>query len=686
MGTLIRNAKTTLILIAFVLGAYNTATAGRIIYVDADAAGANNGSSWQNAYNYIQDALADANSAAKPVEIRVAGGTYRPDEDTLHPIGTGDRQAMFQLLNGVNIKGGYAGLDQSDLPDGRNVDKYRSILSGDLNGNDSEWEYFEWQNIFDFTCDPNRSENSYTVVTGSSTDSTAVLNGFTITAGHSNNQDPCDTHIDGGGMVNFCGSPTVIDCAFYRNSARSDEGNYNPDGGGMFNSNSNPALRNCKFIENFVFGGNTSSHGGGMCNINSNPTLTNCLFKNNIAEGYDSEYYGGAIYNFQSSPTLTDCSFFDNWAHWGGAVCNGDTDSNTTIKRCTFTGNYANDNGGAILSAAGNVIDCTFTDNEAYTYGGGVLCGNLTLINCAFNRNKASAGGGVYVYFGYSATMKNCTFIANTAGDGGGLYNSGGWYEHPNNVTVITNCSFSGNSAYWGGGMYNGWNRNATVTNCVLSGNSARKGGGIYYCASDQTLRNCTFSGNLADNGNGLACDWCGADESSNIEAINCIFWDGGNEIFNGDISKIDIAYSDVQGNWPGEGNIETDPCFAAPGHWDPGGTPQDANDDFWVEGDYHLKSQAGRWDANERRWTKDEVTSLCIDAGDPASPIGLEPFPNGGIINMGAYGGTDEASKSYFGEPVCEIIVAGDINGDCKVNFTDFAIMALHWLEDHNP
>jgi hypothetical protein len=52
----------------------------------------------------------------------------------------------------------------------------------------------------------------------------------------------------------------------------------------------------------------------------------------------------------------------------------------------------------------------------------------------------------------------------------------------------------------------------------------------------------------------------------------------------------------------------------------------------------------------------------------------------------MGAYGGTAEASKSYFGQPVCETIVAGDINGDCKVNFTDFALMALHWLEDRRP
>ena len=67
-------------------------------------------------------------------------------------------------------------------------------------------------------------------------------------------------------------------------------------------------------------------------------------------------------------------------------------------------------------------------------------------------------------------------------------------------------------------------------------------------------------------------------------------------------------------------------------------------------------------------------------------APIGLEPFPNGGRINMGAFGGTIEASKSYFGRPVCETIVAGDINGDCIVNFKDFRLMALHWLEDNNP
>jgi hypothetical protein len=51
----------------------------------------------------------------------------------------------------------------------------------------------------------------------------------------------------------------------------------------------------------------------------------------------------------------------------------------------------------------------------------------------------------------------------------------------------------------------------------------------------------------------------------------------------------------------------------------------------------------------------------------------------------MGAYGETGQASKSYFGRPVCEIIIAGDVNGDCIVNYLDFRLMALNWLRDEN-
>ena len=137
-----------------------------------------------------------------------------------------------------------------------------------------------------------------------------------------------------------------------------------------------------------------------------------------------------------------------------------------------------------------------------------------------------------------------------------------------------------------------------------------------------------------------------------------------------------------ISGEW-----LRTEPMFARNGYWDPNGSeaPRSNNKPIWIDGDYNLKSQAGRWDPNSESWIQDDVTSPCIDAGYPNSPIGHEPFPNGGIINMGAYGGTAEASKSYFGEPVCRTIVGGDINGDCKVDFNDFVILALHWLEDNS-
>ncbi len=115
----------------------------------------------------------------------------------------------------------------------------------------------------------------------------------------------------------------------------------------------------------------------------------------------------------------------------------------------------------------------------------------------------------------------------------------------------------------------------------------------------------------------------------------------------------------------PGIGEISVSPLFSDPNN-----------------NDYHLKSQTGRWDPNSNSWIQDDITSPCIDAGDPATPIGYETFSNGGIINMGAYGGTAEASKSYFGKPTCETIVSGDINGDCTVDLKDFAILCSHWLQ----
>src|SRR4030042_2152326 len=107
--------------------------AATVIYVDAAAAGAGDGSSWADAYIHLQDALAAAAGADKPVEIRVAQGVYKPDQGA--GITPGDRAATFQLLDGVALKGGYAGITGAKA-DARDFESYDTILSGDLAGND----------------------------------------------------------------------------------------------------------------------------------------------------------------------------------------------------------------------------------------------------------------------------------------------------------------------------------------------------------------------------------------------------------------------------------------------------------------------------------------------------------------------------------------------------------------------
>jgi len=133
--------------------------------------------------------------------------------------------------------------------------------------------------------------------------------------------------------------------------------------------------------------------------------------------------------------------------------------------------------------------------------------------------------------------------------------------------------------------------------------------------------------------------------------------------------SDVHVSYSNIFGEpWPGTGNINIDPQFVDPN-----------------SGNYHLKSQAGHWNPLSKQWIPDETTSPCIDTGNPADPIGQEPFPNGGLVNMGFYAATPQASRSYFNAPPCKTITAGDINGDCTINFKDFALMATHWAEDNS-
>ena len=411
----------------------------RILYVDADAAGVNDGSSWADAYNELQDALAVAWSGD---EIRVAQGTYKPDKGGGNT--SGDRLATFQLKNGVAIKGGYAGFGQPD-PNARDIEAYETILSGDLHGND-----IQVINPEDLPEQPSRAENSYRVVTGSGCNQTAVLDGFTITAGNANGEYPLWEYARGAGMYNEYGNPTVRNCTFSANSAEDN-------GAGMLNWESNPAITDCNFRSNYA-----RSHGGGMSNQYSSPTLVNCTFSGNAANTY-----GGGMDNmFGSDPNLTNCTFTRNSATSSGSYGGGMYShwSNPTLNNCIFSSNSANRWGGGMFNwdNTATLTNCIFSGNSAGIWGGGICNwgdGNPILTSCMFTGNAANDGGAIYNNGTTEPVLINCTFAVNSAIHGSALACDSPEQEHPSNVQML-NCIL------WDGsdGIFNNDNSTITIT------------------------------------------------------------------------------------------------------------------------------------------------------------------------------------------------------------------------------
>jgi len=632
--------------------------AGTIIHVDDDAPPGGDGRSWATAYRSLQDALQqgeplppeppeddpcepgdpvvraavsalpDLTDRRPDTEIRVAQGVYKPDQGIRQ--NPGDRIATFRLASGAALKGGYAGLGASD-PNARDIALYETVLSGDLAGNDVEVD-----DPCDLWREPSRSENAYHVVTTSGTHANTILEGFTITGGNAYEYDwhpqAPNIHNSGGGLRNDGGSPLVRACTFTHNVA---------EGHG----------------------------GGGMCNRNgASPCVVDCQFIENTARE------GGGVYNYRSEAFFENCLLTTNWTAAGGAAM-VNVKSNIYCQNCTCRDNVASLSGGGIVN----------TESDAVIH------------SCLFGKNIAGNWAGAVGNGRSQVHIKNCTFEANTAGRNGGAVSIDSSLN-----TVIEDCSFNGNKATDGGAVYIQWSPepggadldSPVIRNCIFAGGRATRGGAVQVNVAQVSVSNCTFAGNRAVQGGSLLAHHVNAEYlPSRVELSNNIFWDGGSALTTLDNSVISVRYCNILGGkagvidpcnaavW-GVGNLDADPSFADPGFWDPNRTPDDPSDDFFVQGDYHLKSQAGHYDTGLGMWITDDVTSPCIDAGDPNSPIGYEPFPNGGIVNMGAYGGTVEASKSYFSRPLCETPIAGDINGDCRVDFKDLVILLNHWLQ----
>jgi hypothetical protein len=489
--------------------------AAQTLYVHAGATGANDGSSWTNAYNSLQDALLHAaGSGGSVTEIWVAAGAYMPDGGFTpvggtHVPGSGDRLATFQLLNGVALYGGFTGVETTRSQ--RDVTANETILSGDLAGDDVPVECTSHSQCVGFgtlcadsfciIADSN-AENSYNVTTGNSTDSTAIVDGFTITGGNANGAYP---NGQGAGMHNKFGAPTVTNCTLRGNMS--------------------------------------DQEGAGMCNESSNPTLTKCTFYGNSAE---VEIGAGMINIFNSSPTITDTLF--SW-NWGDGMSNF-FNSNPTVSRCRFHQNRKQGGwGGGMQNDQGS---------------------NPTVTECIFIENSASTGAGM-ANLNSNPIVVDCIFIGNSAFEGGGMGNVS------NSSPIVTNCLFMKNRATtsrFGGGMSNRSNSNPRVTNCIFSGNSTTgisNGGGMGNSSSSPMVANCTFNGNVAGvDGGGI---W--NQDNSNPILINSIFWDNSDSSGTGSSAQIHtvsgtpvVNYSIVQGGWSGAGGVgvlDVDPMFVDP-------------------------------------------------------------------------------------------------------------------------
>jgi hypothetical protein len=294
-----------LILAYLVIPAPATLAAPPPIYVDQNAVGANDGSSWYDAYTNLQVALFASVSGD---QIWVAQGFYQPGVN---------RTSTFQLKNGVILYGGFPA-GGSSLED-RDWKNYETVLSGELGAGDND------------------SDNIYHVVTGSGVNNTAILDGFIIWNGNANGSG-CPGTGCGGGMYNNGGSPTLRNVTFKENAAVS--------GGGMANSNnSSPDLENVTFLRNLA-----SAHGGGMYNqFYSMPTLVNVFFLGNSAA------MGGGMENYSNSDALlSNVIFSGNYAsNNGGGLYNEESDP--TMVNTVIAGNQAGASGGGVNNYEANL-------------------------------------------------------------------------------------------------------------------------------------------------------------------------------------------------------------------------------------------------------------------------------------------------------------------------------------------
>jgi hypothetical protein len=532
------------------------------IYVKSDALGANDGTTWENAFTDFSEAL---DSAFDGAELWVAGGVY-------HPGGSSpDVNSVFAVRQSISIYGGFAGTEVN-LED-REPSVNLTVLSGDINEDDIDG---------DFTT--NRSDNTRHVLYVDSLLGLVIIDGFTIKGGQTTDVSTLPLYLRAGGGIYGLSPVDVFNCRFIGNFARSGAGifltegasnssiissvfynNKNTDqGAGIYMLNlSDIVILNCSFTDN------QTARGAVYPNNCRNVRVDNCFFQNNK----NTTSNGGALFSFQNRDlVIRHCQFNQNsTAFNGGAiVINGDqlsTDSitNVRIEDCRFNENVSTFGGAILLFTCPDIriTKCEFRGDSAGNGGGAIYINqpenyitdtnDIRIDSCLFENNKAAGFGGGALFLRFtSAKVEHSLFEGNIAygidDNGGGhvlqncpseyviyrdvSFNNGHSRDFGGAITAVGKnanylfefCHFSNNSSEAAGGAVdNNDGANFIYKHCMFNENVSMGRGGAMSLADDSTkvqIENSSFIGNEAANEGGAISSGFG---SQIIEMKNCV-------------------------------------------------------------------------------------------------------------------------------------------------------------------
>lgn len=421
------------------MGAYENHVAW---HVDGNANGTQSGLSFADAFDTLQQALSVAQSGDT---IEVGQGRYS--------VGGSDRNATFNLISGLTLKGGYQG-EFGGGGDPESAAGAKSQLDGDIGVINNE------------------ADNAYHVVTASGVTGVS-LDGFVILDGNADEASVSNTF-----------------------------------GGGLFCTNSTLTLTNCIFRLNMATptGGNPGE-GGGAYFVNSTVTQTGVSYQNN------GSGYGGGYCAAQSLITSTNCTFLSNSGSnsGGGAYLNATTG---TFSGCTFTGNQSSAEGGAVTffeSATPVVSSSTFTGNTAVTYGGAIYSFHsspqVSGSTFASNMASGSAGGAIALSSnapGGSYVIQTSKFLHNSAPYGGAINDAADGNGYLANSLFVSNAATgSGTNAGNGGAIDLSFAGTLSAAYCTFVDNSAGNGAGgaIDVFEASMTLANSIAYLNVSGDG-----------------------------------------------------------------------------------------------------------------------------------------------------------------------------------------